>query len=144
MRENDAKRAMFLEMLNEIGMLFPHHLIENGASIIFHTFNYGKMNKRILYLGNINKYMTVGISVPGIWGFCHFGTSPLNSKSDSNLSPTERSSIRGLQSTSDSLKGPQRASEGLMGSPGAYLFLVFFISSFFSTFLPLVLSPTPF
>ena len=65
------------------------------------------------------------IGVRGIWGFLNFGTSPVNSKSDSNSSPTEISSIRGLQ-TSDSLKEPQRASEGLVGSPGAYLFLVFF------------------
>ena len=56
--------------------------------------------------------------------------------------------FRGLQRTSDSLKEPQRASEGLVGSPGAYIFLVFFISSFFFHFSPTgfesdtILSPT--
>ena len=54
-----------------------------------------------------------------------------------------------LQRTSDSLKGPQRASEGLMGSLGAYLFLVFFSFHHFFHFSPTgfesdtILSPTP-
>ena len=59
-----------------------------------------------------------------------------------------RSSIRGLQRASDSLKGAERAWEGFRGPHGVSGSLsfscFFFILSFFFTFLPLVFSPTPF
>jgi len=121
----------------------PCFLKSQAGHVLKMFLNFQEISAWCSYkLGSYKKKKCITtIGVRGIWGFWNVGTSPLNSKSNSNLSQTERSSIRGLQIASKGLRGLQRASWGLREP---IFFLFFFISSFFFTFLPLVLSPTPF